>query len=408
MTSQYESRRGPIFFCYAAPVGFSGQKEATELIVRGLAARGWNCRCLPQPVLERGRGGLGERVRFGFGLLAAWLRSLRMLAAPGGSLCLNLGQTRFAFLRDGVPLVVGRLAFGRSRTIISLHGSLFMGWRDGSWDARLLRGLLRLAGTVTVLGEQQRSRLVAQGLDSAQVKVVVNSCTLPPISSDELDQKRDSLTTGKRPVRLLHLSSLIATKGFPEYLEALNLLGGQKGLRIEATLCGRPTASEFQDRFRDETAAAAWIEGAVAAINHSARVRVRWVRGAAGQEKAALFRAADVFVLPTRYAVEAQPIVLLEAMASGCAIVTTSVGEIATILDEASAVILRDGATDELGATLAWLLAEPRTIGRLAGAAHQRFVERYGLAQHLDGWEDRLNPDRVASIPTSGLAATEP
>src|SRR5262245_41505208 len=117
---------GTVFFCYAAPAGFSGQKEATEMVMHGLAKRGWDCRGLPQPVLERGRGGAGAYVRFLSGLIAAWLRSLRMLVTPGGNLCVNLGQTKMAFLRDGIPLLVGCLAFGRARVTISLHGSLFM------------------------------------------------------------------------------------------------------------------------------------------------------------------------------------------------------------------------------------------------------------------------------------------
>jgi glycosyltransferase involved in cell wall biosynthesis len=118
-----------------------------------------------------------------------------------------------------------------------------------------------------------------------------------------------------------------------------------------------------------------------------------------------LFREADLFVLPTRYAVEAQPLVLLEAMASGCAIITTSVGEIPTILDEASAVFLRKGTADELSATLARLAAEPETIGCLAEAAHQRFSANHENALHLDGWEARLGSAHATREP-EGLPVT--
>jgi glycosyltransferase involved in cell wall biosynthesis len=407
MTSQSTRYRGPVFFCYAAPAGFSGQKEATELVVRGLTARGWDCRCLPQPVFERERGGGWEALGFALRLLLAWLRSGQMLAAPRGSLCVNLGQTRFAFLRDAVPLLVGRMTFGRSRITVSLHGSLFMGWSDRSWNVRLFRGLLQLAGTVTVLGERQRARLLALGLDEHQVIVVVNSCGLAPISGEELTNKQAGLLDRSRPVRLLHLSSLIATKGFPEYLEALRFLARQPGPPIEAVLCGRLTASEFQDRFNDESSATAWIEGELVAINRSGRVSARWVRGAVGTEKEALFRACDVFVLPTRYAVEAQPIVLLEAMASGCAIVTTAVGEIPTILEKSCALLLGEVAAPELGAILARLTANPRTMTQLATAAHQRYVKRYQLSQHLDGWEERLNPERRTADKAAALAVAK-
>jgi glycosyltransferase involved in cell wall biosynthesis len=401
MNSEKTSPRRPVFFCYACPAGFSGQKEATEMVIRGLSARGWDCRRLPQPVLERDRGGVLAYVRFGAGLMAAWLRSLRMISAPRGFLCVNLGQTRIAFLRDAVPLLIGRLLFGRAHVVVSLHGSLFMQWAGESWNARLFRILLRRAGTVTVLGEHQRARLIALGLGTEHVEVVVNSCSLPPVDPVQLREKRESLRAGSRPLRVLHLSSLIATKGFPAYLEALAELGARDGGSIEAVLCGKVTASEFQDRFPDAAAAESWIEETVAGINRGGRVRVRWVRGAVGREKVELFRNADIFVLPTRYAVEAQPIVLLEAMASGCAIVTTAIGEIPTILDDESALFLRVGSTGEITAALKRLAGETETVTRLASAAHRRFLENYELGRHLDGWEARLQPNHLAPVARS-------
>jgi glycosyltransferase involved in cell wall biosynthesis len=64
-------------------------------------------------------------------------------------------------------------------------------------------------------------------------------------------------------------------------------------------------------------------------MNQSGRIQLEWIRGARGAEKQALFEQAQIFVLPTQYPVEAQPLAVLEAMAHGCAIVTTDVGELA-------------------------------------------------------------------------------
>jgi glycosyltransferase involved in cell wall biosynthesis len=383
--------RGPVFFCYADPTGFSGQKEATEIVIRGLTVRGWDCRRLPQPVLERNQGGVMAHGRFVLGLAAAWMRALRMLRASRGALCVNLGQTRTAFLRDAGPLLIGRLVFGRARLIVSLHGNLFMHWPADSVNARCFRALLRRGGSVTVLGEKQRAHLVALGLDAARVKVVVNSCALAPIDEAQLEEKLNPARTALRPLRILHLSSLIATKGFPEYLEALAGMAGRPGPPVEAVLCGKVAASEFQDRFPSVAAAERWIEETIGRINRSERVQVRWVRGAVGPEKEALFRAADIFVLPTRYAVEAQPIVLLEAMASGCAIVTTGAGEIPTILDKQSAIFLSAGSTAEVESGLEILLDDAAMRTRLARKAQARFVDRYRLESHLTVWEALLD-----------------
>src|SRR5581483_4579384 len=163
MTAPLPASRGPVYFCYANPAGFSGQKAATELVMQGLARRAWVCRRLPQPVLDRG-GGWNGGVKYLLYVSISWIRSLRLLVAGRGRLCVNLGQTRAAFLRDAVPLLLGRAGLGRARIIISLHGSPFMRWAEGSLETRLFRFLLGQAGTVTVLGERQQARLIALGL----------------------------------------------------------------------------------------------------------------------------------------------------------------------------------------------------------------------------------------------------
>jgi glycosyltransferase involved in cell wall biosynthesis len=384
-------RRGPIYFCYANPAGFSGQKAATELVMRGLTLRGWLCRSLPQPMFDRTEGGKLALLRFVLAVLAAWLRSTRLLASRDAWLCVNLGQTRSAFCRDVIPLLLGRLGLGRGRVVVSLHGSLFMGWVRDSRDARLFRLLLANAGQITILGESQRRQLVSLGVPDARIRIVVNSCDLAALPADVVAPKHLRAAGIPPTLHCLHLSSLIDTKGYPEYLEALQLLSQREGDAIDAVLCGRLVASDFSGRFPNEASAESWIEQILAEINRSTRVRVRWVKGATGAAKAALFHHAQVFLLPTRYAVEAQPIVLLEAMASGCAIVTTQVGEIPSIIDGQSAILRPEYSAETLAATLQGLSCSPETCAQLAVSAHSRFMENFQVERHLDAWEALLD-----------------
>jgi glycosyltransferase involved in cell wall biosynthesis len=403
MTAPAQTGREPVYFCYASPSGFSGQKAAVELVIKGLSGRGWDCRRLPQPVLDRnGRGG-PARLAYLFCVLFSWIRAMRLLGARGGRLCVGLGQTRAAFLRDAVPLLLGRAGLGRARVVITLNGSLFMHWADRSLEGRVFRFLLQHAGTVTVVGEQQRARLVALGLSPNRVVVVVNSCELEPVPAGDVAAKHPPAAGPARAVRCLYLSSLIDTKGFPEYLEALHRLSALAGPTVEAVLCGRLVASEFSSRFHDAATAGAWIENQMAETNRRERVHVRWVKGAAGADKAALFREAELFVLPTRYAVEAQPLVLLEAMASGCAIITTRAGEIPAILDDRSAMFLAEVSTETLATVLQTLVADAAARARLARAAHDRFMERYQIDRHLDQWETLLTL-RPTAIPSRSFA----
>jgi glycosyltransferase involved in cell wall biosynthesis len=345
---------------------------------------------MTMPVLKDS-GQPARPVRFIGALLTSWMRVLRLSLGRGSWLFVSLGQTRFSFFRDSVPIVVGRLFLGRSRVCILLQGNLFMGWARDSLNSRAFRFLLRNAGTIAVPGATQRSRLIDLGLDSKRVKVVVNSCDVEVLESEAVLRKHGEGGDAAHPIRLLFLSSLIDTKGYPEFLEAVSRLAAWGGPAIDAVICGRVAPSEFSTRFSRPADAEKWIEEQIAAINRSARSTARWVRGAAGAEKAALFREATIFVLPTRYPVESQPVALLEAMASGCAIVTTRAGEIPTILDEKSALLLESVSTDAVAQALQALSVSPGRRAELATAAHRRYSENYRVERHLDRWESLLN-----------------
>lgn len=65
-----------------------------------------------------------------------------------------------------------------------------------------------------------------------------------------------------------------------------------------------------------------------------------------GEEKEIAFEKADVFVLPS-YG-EGLPIVLLEAMAKGCAIISTNVGAIPEIVSSENGFVINPGSINEL------------------------------------------------------------
>jgi len=100
-----------------------------------------------------------------------------------------------------------------------------------------------------------------------------------------------------------------------------------------------------------------------------------------------LQRATDIFVLPTYYPVESQPLVLLEAMASGSAIITTRAGEIETILDERSALLLPGVSALILADNIQRLMDHRDQRAMLAKGAWTRFLDHYQPEKHLDRWE---------------------
>jgi glycosyltransferase involved in cell wall biosynthesis len=199
------------------------------------------------------------------------------------------------------------------------------------------------------------------------------------------------MTAATPPLNVLYLSNLVESKGYPEFVEALRRLATSVSFPLEATLCGNITTTmETYKRFATPQAARNWITEHVAEINQSARVRLRWIDGAADDAKARLFRDAHLFILPSRYKVEAQPIVILEALASGCAVITTKVGEIPATVSHHTALLLDEVSPETIAAAIMELQGNPDARRRLALNGLKLFAERFTYTKHLDQWEQLL------------------
>lgn len=378
-----------IRFVYANPPGFSGQRNAARLVWTGLGDRGWDCRLFALPTLDRtadSSRGCIPRIVLLVRVVQTWLVALRLRSRePAAYTFLACSQTVTGLVRDGITFLI--LTAGRrgSVAVIALNGNAFSSWSFRDPRARVFRFLARNATCVTVVGDGQRDRLAALGVPPERIRVVSNTADAPLLAAAQVESKQRE---SHGPVRLLYLSSLITSKGYPTYLEALNLLAHRDGPPLEAILCGAIVASPH-DEFGSESAARVWIQEALAEIGQTRRIRVRWIPGAAGDEKYDLLSRCHVFVLPTLYPVEAQPLALLEAMASGCAIVTTGIAEIPVLLprDANVAVIIDDPTPSTVADAVERLVREPEARMSLAMAARGRYADCFAGGQHIDAWE---------------------
>lgn len=121
---------------------------------------------------------------------------------------------------------------------------------------------------------------------------------------------------------------------------------------------------------------AAPIGERIAALGIAAKVTL------AGQQDAVetWLRALDVFCLPS-YANEGVPQAVVQAMLTGCAIVTTPVGAITEAITHAqNGLIVPPRDADALAAAIARLLDEPALAARLGTAARADACARFGFA----------------------------
>lgn len=119
-------------------------------------------------------------------------------------------------------------------------------------------------------------------------------------------------------LRIIYLSNLMQEKGIFDLLEALKNLK-EKNIDFEAQIAGGMDDSmkEKIEHFFDK------LSG-----------NVKYLGPIYGNEKKALLEWGNIFVFPTYYAMEGQPISILEAMATGNVILTTPHAGIPDIFKE--------------------------------------------------------------------------
>lgn len=199
--------------------------------------------------------------------------------------------------------LLGRL----DTTYIHLHGGAGMRIllsQQHPWLRRINGFFLKRLAGVIVLGD--RLAPIYDNLVSPdRVHIVKNFA--PDDTFITLPQLREKLGASQ-PIRILYLSNLLPGKGYSDLLASFKLLAShiQQGLQIDFA-GGFETESDhrkFLEEIKD-----------VPQLKYHGTVK--------GEQKRQLLAQAHIFCLPTYYPYEGQPISILEAYASGCAVITT-------------------------------------------------------------------------------------
>lgn len=299
------------------PPPVAGQSIATEILIGELEEHGIRYEVVDLSRAFHGRAGWWERVCRLIRVLAFPLQLTRRLRRlPRPTLCyLQLGQGHRAFLRD-LPLLAAARWHGIP-TILHVHGG---GFRRGYDTApallrRAVRSAVGKAHRAIVLSsslremfhgllEPDRIRVAANGVQR-DLETAARAVPLPP-------RDRERLT-------LVYLSNLIDSKGYVQVLEAARMCA-ERQLPHRFVVAGAKTRDTRVDP--DQFIAKHRLTNVdyVGPVDHAAKVEV--------------LRVSDALVFPTNYPIEGQPIVILEAMHFGLAVITTRAGGIADVIHE--------------------------------------------------------------------------
>ena len=369
-----------IHLFFPKTVLLTGQEVASRLILESLSNK-WAFKPHHIPSVNRSeKNKLCFFIKYAFRILCLWASIIPLVFRNYIAIYLNLGQSWNSILRDGIPFILLKLFRKNIPIVISLHGHWFAEWPKRGRKMRAFLKTLSVAKYVIVLSESQKQLLIQYGLKKEAIRVIPNTCNFKPISNDLLNAKHLS----PNRLKILFFSNLISSKGYKEFLGAIQILKySDFPLPVQAILCGNVMEAGFSKETIDPSQD---IENIISEINNNGQIKIQWLKGAYGLEKIQLFKEAHIFIFPSR--IEAQPIVLIEAMASGCTIISSKAGLIPSMLSKETAMLMNDLNSETIANLTADLINDQNKRISLSSAALKRFTDSFSISKYQQNWHN--------------------
>ena len=253
------------------------------------------------------------------GVLRQLIRPLKFLAT-----CIGKRDTTLYLALSGgrgqyIDLLYVLIAKQLRRTIFVHHHS-YVYINTPTRLNRLFFAAVRNAHHIVLSPKMGTSLTAIYGLDRSKVRVVSNAAFY---ASEDIHQL---IPNEVAPLQLGFLSNITFDKGFVEFFDVLSALE-RRGVAYQAHIAG-PVAADARptlDRLLKSTP------------------NVDYAGPLYGEDKERFYRQLDLFLFPTRYANEAEPLVIYEAMRRGVHVIACDRGSIAEMLrDGAGLVFPRD------------------------------------------------------------------
>ena len=207
------------------------------------------------------------------------------------------------------------------------------------------------------LSEQMAADLVARYQRIRQILVCTNAVH---VRGNTASRRRRALG---EPLVIGLLANLSAAKGLDTAINAV-VAARSAGEEVGLVLAGPATDAD----------ATALIERARAQLGGAIRV----MGPVTGCAKRDFYRQIDVFLFPTRYRYEAQPLVIYEALSFGVPILTTKTGYIHEMLINIGTVLpLGDRLCDELARLLCAFASDPEAASAASEGAYAEFTRAF-------------------------------
>lgn len=253
---------------------------------------------------------------------------------------------RYSFYRSAFYVLCAAYVWDRP-VVLHIHGSSFDEFvTTNSWFVSRFQALVfEASDRIIVLSPYWRDVMETR-VDEQKLRVLPNA----------IDPDKYSPTFGVESPHIVFVSNLVERKGVHELVAAVEELV-DTDLDVRVSIAGSGPLTEEVETLADRYAA------------------VEYLGYVSEQDKRTLLESGSIFVLPA-YA-EGLPIAMLEGMAGGNAVVSTTVGSIPEVIAEENGILVEPGNAAQLTDALTSLVSSPERTERMGRQNRQLVTDTY-------------------------------
>lgn len=225
---------------------------------------------------------------------------------------------------------------------------------------KLIRYCNKYFDKVIFLSEAIKKQFIERGLKSGKASVLYNFYDFGDISAPQKTFSYD-----KEVLELTFIGMINKDKGIIELLRAID--GLKSRIKFRLNICGTVTDSSIEEEYDN-----------LILQNKDVVVQHGYVDN---QRKYEILTKTDILILPSYH--EGFPLVILEALATGCAIVSTSVGAIPEVLSKDNYISITSGSISSICEAILFLDSQRDLLNEIK-ENNLKKSELFGFGAHLE------------------------
>lgn len=330
-------------------------------------------------------GGLGQRQIVGKFSLLKMFRSFKTVVEVWIKLpsvrnvYLTNSLSKIGFIRD--LLIIFPAYILRKRIVLHVksggYGDFYRA--QTGFFKKLIERTISRATKIIVLGESLRNQFSFLTGNPGKVCVVYNGLPYPLFPAQIIHKE---FVPGEKNIRILYLSNMIRSKGYLVLLEACKLLKDQNFRNFECNFCGNfvETVGEIPEggNVDKETHFKDLISG------WGLQDHVRYLGMVSGEDKIDILNNSELFVLPTNFPWEGQPVSIVEALAFGIPVISTNYRSIPEqVIDGYNGYLVDFDNPRQIAEKILLLANNPEIYREFSEHAREHFQANFSRESHL-------------------------